>query len=86
MHASISAHLCWGFLNQMTGEWQPNLACYLARLHGHPERISNLYFNYALVTRAVAKLGPHLRRHRGRYTFCTGDRRTSATASATSAA
>ncbi|PFH61866.1 hypothetical protein XA68_15994 [Ophiocordyceps unilateralis] len=72
MHASISAHLCWGFLNQMTGEWQPNLACYLTRLHDHPERISNLYFNYALVTRAVAKLGPYL--GESRYTFCTGDR------------
>lgn len=71
MHASISAHLCWRFLNQMTGEWQPNLGCYLERLHRHPERISNLYFNYALVTRAVAKLGPHL--DGARYAFCTGD-------------
>ncbi|KAK2048266.1 endoplasmic oxidoreductin-1 [Colletotrichum somersetense] len=71
MHASISTHLCWDFLNQTTGQWQPNVACYRARLHTHPERISNLYFNYALVTRAVAKLGPYLQ---GRdYTFCSGD-------------
>ncbi|KAI2630339.1 endoplasmic oxidoreductin [Hypomontagnella submonticulosa] len=69
MHASISTHLCWDFLNQTTGEWQPNLGCYKSRLHTHPERISNLYFNYALVTRAVAKIGPHLQD----YTFCTGD-------------
>ncbi|KAI0103448.1 endoplasmic oxidoreductin [Daldinia grandis] len=69
MHASISTHLCWDFLNQTTGEWQPNLGCYKSRLHTHPERISNLYFNYALVTRAVAKIGPHLQS----YTFCTGD-------------
>ncbi|KAI1465392.1 endoplasmic oxidoreductin [Daldinia caldariorum] len=69
MHASISTHLCWDFLNQTTGEWQPNLGCYKARLHNYPERISNLYFNYALVTRAVAKIGPHLQN----YTFCTGD-------------
>ena len=71
MHASISAHLCWNFLNQSTGEWQPNVACYESRLHTHPDRISNLYFNYALVTRAVAKLGPHLKS--AGYTFCTGD-------------
>ncbi|KND87334.1 Endoplasmic reticulum oxidoreductin-1 [Tolypocladium ophioglossoides CBS 100239] len=71
MHASISVHLCWDFLNQTTGEWQPNLSCYMNRLHGFPDRISNLYFNYALVTRAVAKLGPHLRGPQ--YTFCTGD-------------
>lgn len=71
MHASISTHLCWDYLNQSTGEWQPNVACYVERLQDHPERISNLYFNYALVTRAVAKLGPFLQG--GKYTFCTGD-------------
>ncbi|KAI1119160.1 endoplasmic oxidoreductin [Nemania sp. NC0429] len=69
MHSSISTHLCWDFLNQTTGEWQPNLKCYTERLLSHPERISNLYFNYALLTRAVAKLGPYLQS----YTFCTGD-------------
>ncbi|KAJ4416856.1 endoplasmic oxidoreductin-1 [Gnomoniopsis sp. IMI 355080] len=70
MHTSISTHLCYDWMNQTTGEWQPNLSCYMERLHTHPERISNLYFNYALLTRAVAKLGPHLQD----YTFCTGDR------------
>ncbi|KAG5923706.1 endoplasmic oxidoreductin-1 [Claviceps africana] len=73
MHASISTHLCWDFLNQSTGLWQPNLECYKERLHGHSDRISNLYFNYALLTRAVAKLGPFLRG--SDYTFCTGDAR-----------
>ncbi|KAK9777526.1 putative Endoplasmic oxidoreductin-1 [Seiridium cardinale] len=69
MHASISAHICWDFFNQTTGEWQRNLQCYVDRLHSHPERISNLYFNYAMVTRAISKIGPHLEG----YTFCTGD-------------
>ncbi|KAK3393741.1 endoplasmic reticulum Oxidoreductin 1-domain-containing protein [Podospora didyma] len=72
MHASISTHLCWDFLNQTTGKWQPNVACYKSRLHQFPDRISNLYFNYALLTRAVAKLGPYLAQHED-YTFCTGD-------------
>ena len=72
MHASISTHLCWDFLNQTTGEWQPNVACYKARLHSFPDRISNLYFNYALLTRAIAKLGPYLAQHQD-YTFCQGD-------------
>lgn len=71
MHASISTHLCWDFLNQTTGEWTPNVACYQTRLHDHPDRISNLYFNYALVTRAIAKLGPYLQERS--YVFCTGD-------------
>jgi hypothetical protein len=69
MHTSISTHLCWDYLNQTTGEWGPNLQCYKDRLHGFPDRVSNLYFNYALVLRAVTKLGPYLKD----YTFCSGD-------------
>jgi len=69
MHASISTHLCHDYLNQTTGEWGPNLQCYKERLHPHPERISNLYFNYALVLRAVGKLRDYVQD----YTFCTGD-------------
>ena len=69
MHASISAHLCWDYFNQTTSEWVRNPECYKQRLHAHPERVSNLYFNYALVTRAIAKLNKHLQS----YTFCSGD-------------
>ncbi|KAE8140977.1 endoplasmic reticulum Oxidoreductin 1-domain-containing protein [Aspergillus pseudotamarii] len=69
MHASISTHLCWDYFNQSTGQWNPNLQCFKERLHDHPERISNLYFNYALVSRAVAKLRKHLEG----YTYCTSD-------------
>jgi hypothetical protein len=72
MHASISTHLCWDFLNQTTGQWTPNLQCYVNRLHKFPDRISNLYFNYALVTRAIAKIGTYIQGPD--YTFCTGDR------------
>lgn len=69
MHSSINTHVCWDFLNQTTGEWSPNVGCYVNRLHLFPDRISNLYFNYALLTRAIAKLGPHLER----YIFCSGE-------------
>lgn len=69
MHASISTHLCYDYLNQTTGQWGPNLQCYESRLHDHPDRISNLYFNYALVLRALAKVRPALQT----YTFCSGD-------------
>ncbi len=69
MHASISTHICWDYFNQTTGEWVRNLECYKERLHKHPERISNLYFNYAILTRAIAKLRKHLES----YTFCSGD-------------
>lgn len=69
MHTSISTHLCWEYLNQTTGEWGPNLQCYKDRIHGFADRVSNLYFNYALVLRAITKLGPSL----NDYTFCSGD-------------
>jgi ERO1-like protein beta len=69
MHASISTHLCFDFLNQTTGQWAPNIECYRSRLHEHPERISNMYFNYALLLRAVGKLKGHLKD----YTFCSAD-------------
>jgi len=69
MHASISIHLCWEWLNQTTGEWMPNVQCYESRLHNHPERISNLYFNYALLLRAWGKIRNHLKK----YSFCSAD-------------
>jgi ERO1-like protein beta len=69
MHASISTHLCWDYLNQTTGQWGPNLACYEERLHNHPERISNIYFNYALIMRSVGKI----RQHISDYSFCSED-------------
>ncbi|MCJ1455927.1 endoplasmic oxidoreductin-1 [Mycoblastus sanguinarius] len=69
MHASISTHICSDYLNQTTGTWGPNLQCYQDRLATHPERISNLYFDYAILLRAVAKLRTYLKN----YTFCSGD-------------
>jgi ERO1-like protein beta len=69
MHASISVHLCWDYLNQSTGEWGPNLDCFINRFRGHPERIQNIYFNYAILLRAVSKLKNYL----PQYTFCSGD-------------
>ena len=69
MHASISTHLCYNYLDQKTGMWSPNVTCYEERLEDYPDRLSNLYFNYALVLRAFAKLNPYLQS----YTFCSGD-------------
>lgn len=56
MHSSVSTHLCYDYLNTTTGAWGPNVDCFMSRVGNHPERLSNLYFNYALVSRAVAKL------------------------------
>lgn len=56
MQASVSTHLCYEYLNKTTGKWGPNIDCFMPKVGNHPERVSNLYFNYALVSRAVAKL------------------------------
>lgn len=69
MHTSISTHLCYDYMNQTTGQWAPNLSCYESRLHNFPDRISNIYFNYALIARAVGKI----KRHVQDYSFCSQD-------------
>ncbi|ANB11057.1 Ero1p [Sugiyamaella lignohabitans] len=56
LQSSVSSHLCYEYLNQTTGEWVPNLDCFMSRVGNHQERLENLYFNYALVSRAVSKL------------------------------
>lgn len=56
MHASVSTHLCYSYLDKSTGEWGPDLDCFLSRVGNYPERLANLYFNYAFVSRAVSKL------------------------------
>ncbi|PWN47814.1 endoplasmic oxidoreductin [Violaceomyces palustris] len=57
LHASISIHICNEFLDQRTGEWAPNLECFITRIAEHPERLQNVYFNYVLILRALARLG-----------------------------
>ncbi|OCF43846.1 endoplasmic oxidoreductin 1 [Kwoniella heveanensis CBS 569] len=61
LHASISIHICADYLDQTTGEWAPNLDCFISRLATHPERLSNVYFNAVLLLRAVARAAPYLR-------------------------
>lgn len=69
LHSSISIHICDEYFNKTTGEWVPNLDCFVTRIGSHPERLQNIYFTYALVMRAINKLGGYLEG----YDFCTGD-------------
>lgn len=57
LHASISIHICNEYLDPATGEWVPNLECFITRISQHPERLQNVYFNYVLLLRALAKAG-----------------------------
>ncbi|KAJ2922727.1 hypothetical protein H1R20_g14365, partial [Candolleomyces eurysporus] len=60
LHTSISIHICHEWLNQSTGEWGPNLQCFIDRVASHPERLKYLYFNTILMLRAVSRLAPVL--------------------------
>nr|GAT43005.1 endoplasmic oxidoreductin-1 [Mycena chlorophos] len=60
LHASISTHICQEYLNQTTGEWYPNLQCFINRVASHPERLQYIYFNTVLLLRAISRVGPYL--------------------------
>ncbi|GAA6034544.1 hypothetical protein JCM8097_005385 [Rhodosporidiobolus ruineniae] len=65
LHASISVHICDDYLDQKTGEWSPNLDCFVTRIGQHPERLENMYFTYVLLLRALSRSGPQLVRTMG---------------------
>ncbi|KAI9333891.1 endoplasmic reticulum Oxidoreductin 1-domain-containing protein [Pilaira anomala] len=60
LHSSISIHICDEWFYRDTGVWGPNLDCFVNRIGSHPERLQNVYFTYALLLRAVQKVGPYL--------------------------
>lgn len=62
-HASVSTHLCYSYLNQTTQKWEPNQKCFEFRVGNYPDRLNSLYFNYALVARALVKLGEKIERN-----------------------
>jgi hypothetical protein len=56
LHASIAVHLSSEYLNSETGEFYPNLRVFMERVGMFNDRLSNIYFNYALVSQALVKL------------------------------
>lgn len=60
LHASIGTHLSNDHLNTETGKWGPDLDLFMARVGNFPDRVSNMYFNYALVSKALWKIKPYL--------------------------
>ncbi|THH31787.1 hypothetical protein EUX98_g2413 [Antrodiella citrinella] len=66
LHASISTHVCHEDMNQTTGEWGPNLQCFINRVAAYPERLQYIYFNVVLLLRAVSRIGPYL----SAYDYC----------------
>jgi len=66
LHASISTHICLETLNKTTGEWGPDLQCFVNRVASRPERLQYIYFNTVLLLRAVSRIGPYL----SAYDYC----------------
>ncbi|GAV46432.1 hypothetical protein ZYGR_0A00230 [Zygosaccharomyces rouxii] len=60
LHASIGTHLSNDHLNTETGKWGPDLDLFMARVGNFPDRVSNMYFNYAVVSKALWKIKPYL--------------------------
>lgn len=57
MHASIAVHLSNEYLDPATETFGPNLKVFMERVGKYNDRLSNIYFNYALVSQAIVKLG-----------------------------
>ncbi|KAI8912844.1 hypothetical protein EDD86DRAFT_274479 [Gorgonomyces haynaldii] len=68
LHSSISMHICNEYFDENTETWVKNIDCFLNRVGSHPDRLENLYFLWAVLTRAISKLGPYLVHH----PFCAG--------------
>lgn len=60
LHASIATHLSNEYLNTETGAWEPNLDLFMLRVGNFPDRVANIYFNYAVVGKALWKIQPYL--------------------------
>lgn len=60
-HASIATHLSNGYLNTDTGNFEPNLDLFMARVGDFPDRIANIYFDYAVVAKALFKIKDYMK-------------------------
>jgi ERO1-like protein beta len=54
-------------LDKETGEWVPDLQCFISRVAAFPERLQYIYFDAVLMLRAVARIAPYL----SSYDYCS---------------
>ncbi|KAH7586290.1 Endoplasmic Reticulum Oxidoreductin 1 (ERO1) [Nakaseomyces glabratus] len=62
LHASIGTHLSNDHLNTENGKWEPNLDLFMLRVGNFPDRVTNIYFNYAVIAKSLWKIKPYLSR------------------------
>lgn len=68
LHASITTHICAQWLNPKTLIWEMNYECFRKRILPFTDHISNMYFYWTVMTRAMSKLAPFFEPQ----TFCHG--------------
>lgn len=56
MHASIAVHLSNEYLSPGSGNFEPNLKVFMERVGSFNDRLSNIYFNFALISESIVKL------------------------------
>jgi len=69
LHTSINSNVCYDWLNVKTGVWAPNLDCFIWKIGKFPDRIENIYLNYAIYIRAISKISNYL----NNYHYCNGN-------------
>jgi len=69
LHASISTNVCYYWLDTKTGVWGPNVECFKWKIGKFPDRIENIYTNYAIYVRAINKISNYL----NNYSYCNGN-------------
>ncbi|CAM8987985.1 unnamed protein product [Rhodiola kirilowii] len=61
LHSSISVHIAADYLlDEATNLWGQNITLMYDRVLKHPDRVSNLYFTFLFVLRAVTKAADYL--------------------------
>jgi len=69
LHASISTNVCYYWLDTKTGVWDRNVECFKWKIGKFPDRIENIYLNYAIYIRAINKISGYL----NNYAYCNGN-------------
>ena len=60
-HASIGTHVAFEHLNLEEEDWGPYLEGFMEKVGNFPERVTNIYFNYAVVAKTLLKIQPYLK-------------------------
>ncbi|EPY53899.1 ER oxidoreductin Ero1a [Schizosaccharomyces cryophilus OY26] len=59
-HASISSHICENYYDADQNRWTKNLEWWLTKVGNYPDRIENIFFNYALLHQALVQIADQL--------------------------